>query len=331
MNCPKCGSPDWKSASLVHKEGVTTTAASTVGLGGLGDFDNFTPAIGFGKTFGSHQTEISRQAAPPSFDEIHRPITYIVGGCFVAFIFFMFLASRGNSGINTFFAWMSAISLIIFIGSGIYSAFTKSITEEYKKLNKIRELEFSSLSKKYLEKRMCLRCGTFYEGDSNSPKLNQSHPSPSNTNNPNSTLQAAPTKAQEEKILKNASDLYSQGKYTEALLEWFKLAKNGHGLAASHIGDLYSNGLGVPQDYREAIRWLKIAAENGDTAGQISYGLAFFRGNGVKQDPIEALIWFKIAAKKRNPDAIKYAEMCENMMTPEQVTIAIQRAQTSKS
>ena len=49
-------------------------------------------------------------------------------------------------------------------------------------------------------------------------------------------------------------DAYDQGNYATALKEMRPLAEQGHADAQFNLGVMYSNGQGVPQDYREAVR-----------------------------------------------------------------------------
>jgi len=46
-----------------------------------------------------------------------------------------------------------------------------------------------------------------------------------------------------------------------------KLAERGDAEAQDILGNMYYNGQGVPQDYKEAARWYRKAAEQGDAEG----------------------------------------------------------------
>jgi TPR repeat protein len=53
--------------------------------------------------------------------------------------------------------------------------------------------------------------------------------------------------------------------YKEAM-QWFRLAaENGYVPAQSRLGDMYQNGLGVPKNYVFAQMWKNIAAANAPT------------------------------------------------------------------
>lgn len=60
---------------------------------------------------------------------------------------------------------------------------------------------------------------------------------------------------------------YKSGDYATALRELRPLAEQGNAEAQRHLGHLYLKGLGVPQDYKEAIRWYSRAAEQGRKVG----------------------------------------------------------------
>lgn len=60
---------------------------------------------------------------------------------------------------------------------------------------------------------------------------------------------------------------YKSGDYATAFRELKPLAEQGNAEAQRHLGHLYLKGLGVPQDYKEAIRWYSRAAEQGRKVG----------------------------------------------------------------
>tara|TARA_Y100000588_G_C14178902_1_gene892682 strand:+ start:113 stop:343 length:231 start_codon:yes stop_codon:yes gene_type:complete len=68
----------------------------------------------------------------------------------------------------------------------------------------------------------------------------------------------------------------------------------------------YYLGQGVPQDHKEAVKWYRKAAEQGDADAHYHLGNPYKIGAGVPEDYIHAYAWFNIAAvmkikgKKRN-------------------------------
>jgi TonB family protein len=66
---------------------------------------------------------------------------------------------------------------------------------------------------------------------------------------------------------------------------------------------MYDKGQGVTQDYAEAVRWYKLAAEQGDVRAQFNLGFMYDKGQGVTQDYAEAVRWYKLAAEIPKLDA----------------------------
>ncbi len=64
------------------------------------------------------------------------------------------------------------------------------------------------------------------------------------------------------------------------------------------IAGMYERGQGVPQDYAEAVKWLRKAAEQGHAKAQFNLGLMYRKGQGVPQDYAKALQWFRKAAEQ---------------------------------
>jgi TPR repeat protein len=66
---------------------------------------------------------------------------------------------------------------------------------------------------------------------------------------------------------------------------------------------MYKNGQGVTQDSKEAVEWIRQAADQGDAAAHCSSGSMYKNEEGVTQDSKEAVKWFRQAADKGNADA----------------------------
>ena len=49
------------------------------------------------------------------------------------------------------------------------------------------------------------------------------------------------------------------------------LAEQGNADAQSNLGLMYESGRGVPQDYKEAIKWYRLAADQGFARAQITF------------------------------------------------------------
>ena len=93
------------------------------------------------------------------------------------------------------------------------------------------------------------------------------------------------------------------GVFFFALAEWRPLAEQGLADAQYGLGVMYRNGYGVLQDYKEAVKWYRLAAEQGHTEAQVNLGNMYFNGDGVLQDHKETVKWFRLAAEQGNAEA----------------------------
>jgi uncharacterized protein len=59
---------------------------------------------------------------------------------------------------------------------------------------------------------------------------------------------------------------------------------------------MYANGQGVPQNYSEAMKWYRLAADQGNAAAQTALGVVYASGLGVPQDQAKAVEWTRKAA-----------------------------------
>ena len=74
--------------------------------------------------------------------------------------------------------------------------------------------------------------------------------------------------------------------------------------AQNNLGYMYYHGQGVEKDYKEAIKWYKLSAEQGFSSAQNNLGQMYQKGLGVEKDYEEAIILFKLSGEKGNHDAI---------------------------
>ena len=108
---------------------------------------------------------------------------------------------------------------------------------------------------------------------------------------------------------------------------WFGLAaEQGDAQAQFNLGNMHSEGQGVPQDYGEAVKWYRRAADQGDPQAQYNLGLWYATGEGGAYDTVSAHMWFNLAAARfaasdnRNREtAIKNRDLVARQMTREQI------------
>jgi hypothetical protein len=78
---------------------------------------------------------------------------------------------------------------------------------------------------------------------------------------------------------------------------WFReAADQGDARAQYGLGTMYFFGQGMPRDYVEAVHWYRKAAEQGDAKGEYNLGLMYYHGQGVPKDYAEAGRWYRQAA-----------------------------------
>lgn len=92
---------------------------------------------------------------------------------------------------------------------------------------------------------------------------------------------------------------FDAGDYRAAYDHWRSLAEAGNPEAQVALaGLLESGGPGVGRDLRAAADWYRQAALTGDAVAQMNLGQLYSEGRGVPQDRICALAWFTLAAKQ---------------------------------
>ena len=120
---------------------------------------------------------------------------------------------------------------------------------------------------------------------------------------------AAPGWAQAEKV-------------TELMLK----AQRGDAQAQNKLGFAYAKGEGVPQNYGEAEKWFRKAAEQGFAKAQYNLGLMYDNGEGVPQDYVAAHKWYNLAASRLTGEtreaAVHNRERLAARMPPAQIAEA---------
>jgi len=85
----------------------------------------------------------------------------------------------------------------------------------------------------------------------------------------------------------------------------------------------------VPQDYAEAAKWYRKAAEQGDANAQSNLGIMYAKGQGLPQNYVLAHMWYNITAlrypaseKEHREQAVRYRDLISSKMTPAQIAEA---------
>ncbi len=104
----------------------------------------------------------------------------------------------------------------------------------------------------------------------------------------------------------NGVAAYDKKEYSTALPLFNRSYAAGDLRAAYYLGRMYREGVGVKEDKREAIEWMRIAAEDGDAEAKWSLG-GLYEGWGDDKD--DAAKWELLAAKQGLVDAQYYIGM----------------------
>lgn len=106
---------------------------------------------------------------------------------------------------------------------------------------------------------------------------------------------------QEDKVIEllaEGRNYFKMENYTEAVKCFKKAAEQGNPLAQGMLGNCYATGLGITKDFTKAMYWFRQAAEQGDPMGQFMLGSCYERGVGVNRDFHTAAYWYKKAAEQ---------------------------------
>lgn len=93
--------------------------------------------------------------------------------------------------------------------------------------------------------------------------------------------------------------------------KWFRRAADqGNADAQYNLAVLYEKGHGVEQSNENAVKWCKLSAEQGCLEAQLALGNYYDGGKGIKRNRKVAAEWFRRAAEAGNPEAQNNLGVC---------------------
>ena len=92
------------------------------------------------------------------------------------------------------------------------------------------------------------------------------------------------------------------------------------------LGDMYRKGKLVPQNHAEAVKWYRLAAEQGDAHAQFNLGASYTAGRGVPKDLIIAYMWFDLSVARGTQAAAGSRKTIARQISPHQIEQAQQLA-----
>ena len=92
-------------------------------------------------------------------------------------------------------------------------------------------------------------------------------------------------------------------------------AENGDLDSRCAVGLAYLYGVGVDEDYREAERQFKLAADQGHVLSQYNLGVILSQGYGEPKEPVVSTAYFKAAAENGDADAKRAYKLMKRRLT----------------
>ena len=132
--------------------------------------------------------------------------------------------------------------------------------------------------------------------------------------------------------LKEATTAFAKKQYAAALKLFRPLAEKGNAIAQYKVAVMHRMGLGVPKSEKEARKWSRLAAKQGNAEAQTLLGSLYSKASGEESpDTVRAYVWYEVAAAQGNAEAKKDLASLAKELTPQQVTEAREKAQKCKS
>lgn len=117
---------------------------------------------------------------------------------------------------------------------------------------------------------------------------------------------ATSAEAQYDLGLRYRTGMGVEQNFQEAVKWFLRSSKKGNGCAQYQLGYCYFYGLGVTQNYDDAVKWYTASAKQGNDCAQYSLGNCYQNGYGVDQNYKEAVKWYNFAAEQGNSLAQYY-------------------------
>ena len=99
------------------------------------------------------------------------------------------------------------------------------------------------------------------------------------------------------------------GKNEQLALKWMKrAAESGNSVAQNSLGLHYVDENNAERNFQEAVKWFEKAALQGDMDGEFNMGLCYLTGQGVVADRNKSIEYFEKAAGQGYGNAQKYLD-----------------------
>ena len=91
--------------------------------------------------------------------------------------------------------------------------------------------------------------------------------------------------------------------YGQAVIWYRKSAAQGYAPALNQLGYMQENKIGLPRDYKRALYYYRLAANKGNALAEYNLGAMFKAGLSVKRDYKQAFDWYRKAADQNLSEA----------------------------
>lgn len=132
--------------------------------------------------------------------------------------------------------------------------------------------------------------------------------------------------------LKEATAAFAKKQYAAAIKLFRPLAEKGNAIAQYKVAVMHRMGLGVPKSEKEARKWSRLAARQGNPQAQTLLGSLYYKASGEESpDVLRAYMWYEVAATQGDAEARKDLAVLTKELTPQQVAEGREKAQKCKS
>ena len=78
---------------------------------------------------------------------------------------------------------------------------------------------------------------------------------------------------------------------------------------------MYYDGGGVPKNDAEAVKWYRMATEQGDADAQFNLGNMYAKGQGVPTNNVKAYMWWSLSKAQGAEDVATNLDIVQKRMT----------------
>ena len=129
-----------------------------------------------------------------------------------------------------------------------------------------------------------------------------------------------------------AMKAFAKKEYAAAAKLFRPLAEKGNALAQYRIAMMHKMGLGVSKDQKQARKWSRLAAKQGNADAQLLLGSLYYKSEGGESpDVVRAYAWYDASAEQGNAEAKKEIASISKEMNPQQIAEAQEKAKKCKS